>query len=492
MLFNSIDFLIFYPIILLILICVPKKARQISLLAGSYFFYMCWEPKYIILILISTLSTYLCAILIERTKMLNIKRIVLIGGLLVKLGILFGFKYLNFFFDTIGYISRTTPRHFNIILPVGISFFTFQALGYLVDCYRGTTKAEHNFITYALFVSFFPQLVAGPIERSGNLLGQLKDLSVKSRKEIYKVENVQEGLIMMCWGMFMKLVIADRVAIVVDNVYNNLNLYGTVGLLMAFLGFGLQIYCDFGSYSTIAIGAAKVMGITLMENFEAPYFATSVTSFWRRWHISLSSWCRDYVYIPLGGNRKGKARKLLNVFVVFLLSGLWHGANWTFVFWGALHGVFQIMESLLKPALHRLEDRFAVSKNSIGFVLCRAAVVTVAVDFAWVFFRASSFGEAYTFIDRMLTKPDWWVLSDNTIYTYGLDVMEMWILAISFLILTLVDFLRARRGLTLSNWLNRQFVVFRICFMLAIVLMTIVFGEYGPGFVSQQFIYFQF
>lgn len=492
MLFNSIDFLIFYPIILLILICVPKKARQISLLAGSYFFYMCWEPKYIILILISTLSTYLCAILIERTELRNMKRIVLVCGLLVNLGILFGFKYLNFFFDTLGYISHTTPRHFNIILPVGISFFTFQALGYLVDCYRGTTKVEHNFITYALFVSFFPQLVAGPIERSGNLLGQLKDLSVKSRKEIYKAENVQEGLIMMCWGMFMKLVIADRVAIVVDNVYTNPNLYGTVGLLMAFFGFGLQIYCDFGSYSTIAIGAAKVMGITLMENFEAPYFATSVTSFWRRWHISLSSWFRDYVYIPLGGNRKGKARKLLNVFIVFLLSGLWHGASWTFVFWGALHGSFQIVESLFKPALHRLEDRYSVNKKSLGFVLCRAAVVTVVVNFAWVFFRASSFEEAYTFISRMLTKPDWWVLSDSTIYTYGLDVMEMWILAISVLILAMVDFLRARRGLTLSNWLNGQYVVFRICFMLAIVLMTIVFGEYGPGFVSQQFIYFQF
>ncbi|WP_026523062.1 MBOAT family O-acyltransferase [Butyrivibrio sp. VCB2001] len=492
MLFNSIDFLIFFPIVLLLLWCVPKKVRLPWMLVCSYFFYMCWEAKYIVLILASTVITYLCAILMEKTSVLRNRKLIMLLCIVSNLGILFFFKYFNFFLDTIGYVSHSVPRHIDVLLPVGISFYTFQALGYTIDCYRGKTKAEHNFITYALFVSFFPQLVAGPIERSGNLLGQLKDLAIKERKDIYRIDNVQQGLIEMCWGMFMKLVIADRVAILVDNVYSNLNLYGSVGLLMAFFGFGLQIYCDFGSYSTIAIGAAKVMGIRLMENFDAPYFATSVTSFWRKWHISLSSWFRDYVYIPLGGNRKGKARKLINVFIVFVLSGLWHGANWTFVFWGAIHGILQIAENIAKPTLHKIEEKLGVNKNSFGFVLCRAAIVTVAVDFAWVFFRADSFSQAYTLIHRLFTKPDWWILSGDTIYSYGLDVNEMWILVAAVLLLTIVDFIRTRKGLTISQWLVGEFAVFRVCFILVVVLATIVFGEYGPGFESQQFIYFQF
>ena len=492
MLFNSIDFLIFFPIVLVVLWCMPKKARQLWMLFCSYFFYMCWEAKYLLLILASTLITYSCAILMEKTDLLRRKKLVMFLCIASNLGILFFFKYFNFFLDTIGYISHSVPRHISILLPVGISFYTFQALGYTIDCYRGTTKAEHNFITYALFVSFFPQLVAGPIERSGNLLGQIKGLSVKSRRELYQIEDVQQGLIEMCWGMFMKLVIADRVAILVDNVYSNLNLYGSVGLLMAFFGFGLQIYCDFGSYSTIAIGAAKVMGIRLMENFDAPYFATSVTSFWRKWHISLSSWFRDYVYIPLGGNRKGKARKLLNIFIVFVLSGLWHGANWTFVFWGAIHGLLQIIENLLKPLLHRVEDKLEVNKKAFGFVLCRAVLVTLAVDFAWVFFRADSFAQAFTFIKRLFTKPDWWILSGDTIFSYGLDIQEMWILAFAVLLLVIVDLVRTRKRLSISRWLIGEFAPFRICFVLALVLMTVLFGEYGPGFESQQFIYFQF
>ena len=492
MLFNSIDFLIFFPIVLVVLWCMPKKARQLWMLFCSYFFYMCWEAKYLLLILASTLITYSCAILMEKTDLLRRKKLIMFLCIASNLGILFFFKYFNFFLDTIGYISHSVPRHISILLPVGISFYTFQALGYTIDCYRGTTKAEHNFITYALFVSFFPQLVAGPIERSGNLLGQIKGLSVKSRRELYQIEDVQQGLIEMCWGMFMKLVIADRVAILVDNVYSNLNLYGSVGLLMAFFGFGLQIYCDFGSYSTIAIGAAKVMGIRLMENFDAPYFATSVTSFWRKWHISLSSWFRDYVYIPLGGNRKGKARKLLNIFIVFVLSGLWHGANWTFVFWGAIHGLLQIIENLLKPLLHRVEDKLEVNKKAFGFVLCRAVLVTLAVDFAWVFFRADSFAQAFTFIKRLFTKPDWWILSGDTIFSYGLDIQEMWILAFAVLLLVIVDLVRTRKRLSISRWLIGEFAPFRVCFVLALVLMTVLFGEYGPGFESQQFIYFQF
>lgn len=492
MLFNSVDFLCFFPIVLVVLWCLPKKARQLWLLVCSYFFYMCWEAKYVVLIIASTLITYLSAIIMEKTEAKGLRKLIMALCIASNLGILFFFKYFNFFLESIGYVSRTVPRHLDILLPVGISFYTFQALGYTIDCYRGNTKAEHNFITYALFVSFFPQLVAGPIERSGNLIGQIKDMAVKERSDIFKAESIQQGLIDMCWGMFLKLVIADRVAILVDGIYSNVYVYGSVGLLMAFFGFGLQIYCDFSSYSTIAIGAAKIMGIQLMENFEAPYLATSVTSFWRKWHISLSSWFRDYVYIPLGGNRRGKTRKLINVFIVFLLSGLWHGAKWTFVFWGAIHGILQIIESVTKPLLNRLENAFKVNKNTFGFLLCRAAVVTVVVDFAWVFFRAESFEQAFAFLRRLFTSPDWWILSGNTIYSYGLDIQEMWILVGAVAMLVIVDYIRARKHLTVSQWLGGEFVLFRMGFMLLIILATIVFGEYGPGFESKQFIYFQF
>ncbi len=492
MLFNSIDFLLFFPLVVIILWLIPARARQPWLLACSYFFYMCWEARYIILILGSTIITYVSALIMEKAGDQRKKKAVMILCIVLNLGILFFFKYFNFTLESISLITGRAPRYLDILLPVGISFYTFQALGYTIDCYRGVTKPEHNFITYALFVSFFPQLVAGPIERSTNLLGQIKRYDSISRRELIDWEQVRNGLILMCWGMFMKLVIADRIAIVVDNVYDNCNLYGSVGLLMAFFGFGIQIYCDFGSYSIIAIGAARIMGVKLMENFNAPYLASSITDFWRRWHISLSTWFRDYVYIPLGGNRKGKARKLLNVIIVFTLSGLWHGANWTFVFWGLVHGIIQVLETLLRPWLHRWEKKYQIDKSSFGFMMCRAAVVTVIADFAFIFFRADSFARAGDFIYRLINRPDFYLLSSDRIYTYGLDVQEMWILAFALLLLFAVDLIRARKGLTIDKWLSGQFVGFRILFVLLIIMMVIIFGEYGPGFDSKQFIYFQF
>lgn len=492
MLFNSIDFLLFFPIALLIYWSIPAKLRRLWLLLCSYFFYMCWNAKYIVLILGTTIVTYVCAILMEKIANTRAKKTVMAICILLNLGNLFFFKYFNFALDTISHITGAVPRHLNIILPVGISFFTFQALGYVVDCYRGDTRAEHNLITYALFVSFFPQLVAGPIERSGNLLGQIKELGMKTRKELVDWLQVRDGLILMAWGMFMKLVIADRVAIIVDNVYENVTSYGSVPILMAFFGFGLQIYCDFSSYSIIAIGAARVMGVKLMENFNAPYFATSITDFWRRWHISLSTWFRDYLYIPLGGNRKGCVRKYLNVLIVFTLSGLWHGANWTFVFWGMIHGLIQILENVMKPLLNKCEKKFGINNRTFGFNVFRAIIVTFIADFAWIFFRADSFGQARDFIKGLFIRQNWWALSTDEIYSYGLDAQEMWILAGAVVLLALVDYLKARKKITLDKWLGGQFVGFRIAFLLAIVISTIVFGEYGPGFDSQQFIYFQF
>ena len=301
MLFNSINFLVFFPVVVFIYFMIPKKCRYLWLLAASYYFYMCWNAKYVILIFSSTLVTWIAGWLVSVCK--THRKWMLGGSLLFNLGLLFFFKYFDFFWEAWGKVfsmvgGRLPDKPFDVLLPVGISFYTFQALGYMLDVYRGKIEPEKNFFRYALFVSFFPQLVAGPIERSDRLLRQIHFIE---RIDVWNYDNIAHGLMQMVWGLFQKMVIADRVAVIVDTVFGNYYIYGTVPLVIGAVGFALQVYCDFASYSSIAIGAAKVMGFDLMENFDTPYFARSISEFWRRWHISLSSWFRDYVYIPLGG-----------------------------------------------------------------------------------------------------------------------------------------------------------------------------------------------
>ena len=322
MLFNSYNFLIFFPIVTLIYFIIPQKTRYIWLLVSSYYYYMCWNAKYVLLIVFSTVVTYASGIVMERLRNSRIeqdqkekkmKQVILIS-IIINLAILFFFKYFGWCLDNISTVfkhSITLP--FDIILPVGISFYTFQALGYTIDVYRGDIRVERNILKYALFVSFFPQLVAGPIERSKNLLGQL-DCSAP-----FNYENVRSGLQLMLWGFFEKIVIADKVAIMVNTVYNNPGEYSGSTIAFATVLFAIQIYCDFGGYSHIAIGAARVLNITLMDNFKQPYFALSIKDFWRRWHISLSTWFRDYLYIPMGGSHCSKARKI-STYLSLLLS----------------------------------------------------------------------------------------------------------------------------------------------------------------------------
>lgn len=341
MLFNSIDFLIFLPIVLVIYYIIPMKYKHIWLLISSYYFYMCWNAKYVLLIFVSTVITYLSGILIDKVektwsdvdKLGKYKKLILALSFVSNLGILFYFKYINFTLDIATRvlskvnISMNVPV-FDVILPVGISFYTFQALSYSVDVYRGEVAPEHDFFRYALFVSFFPQLVAGPIERSKNLLTQLRE----PRK--FDFGYAFDGILLMLWGFFLKIVLADRIAIFVDTVYGDCEHYQGIYLIVATILFAVQIYCDFSGYSSIAMGTAKLLGIELMDNFNAPYLSTSVADFWRRWHISLTSWFKDYLYIPLGGSKKGSLRKYFNKMIVFMLSGLWHGAQLTFVVWG--------------------------------------------------------------------------------------------------------------------------------------------------------------
>lgn len=335
MLFNSYTFIFFFPVVMLVYFIIPKKTRYIWLLVSSYFFYMCWSVKYIILILISTIITWLSGRLMQG-RTINVKRIILAVSLLSNLGILAFFKYFNFFIENLNaLLSRIgveiINNPFSLVLPVGISFYTFQALSYSLDVYRGEIEPERNFFRYALFVSFFPQLVAGPIERSKNLLKQIDSLE---EIKVWNYARITHGMGIMLWGYFLKMVIADRLAILVDTVWNSYWQYGSCELIMAAVFFSIQIYCDFNSYSTIAVGAAEIMGINLMKNFDTPYFSRSIKEFWRRWHISLSIWFRDYVYIPLGGNRCSTLRKYFNLMVTFLISGLWHGASWTYILWG--------------------------------------------------------------------------------------------------------------------------------------------------------------
>ncbi|MBL4653924.1 MAG: MBOAT family protein, partial [Flavobacteriales bacterium] len=343
---------------------------------------MCWKAEYIILIAVSTIIDYIVAINIYKSKFKFIRKILLGISLVLNLGILFAFKYFNFFsqsiLDSFNYFNIFYDvDFFDLLLPVGISFYTFQTLSYTIDVYRGKSKPETHLGIFALYVSFWPQLVAGPIERSTHLIPQFH------QNHTFDYKRVVDGLRLMLWGFFKKIVIADRLAVYVNQVYNHPGWYDGFTVIFATVFFAFQIYCDFSGYSDIAIGSARIMGYDLMDNFNRPYFSKSIREFWSRWHISLSTWFRDYLYIPLGGNRVVKWRWHYNLFITFLISGLWHGANWTFIVWGGLHGIYLIVElktnSILEPVrnLNKWYSKFTMVLFTFGLVL-----------FSWIFFRA--------------------------------------------------------------------------------------------------------
>ena len=391
--FASIHFLIFFPCVFFLYYALPFRFRKYMLLAASYYFYMCWKPEFIVLILVSTAIDYFCGLGIAKHRDNRPRAKALLWvSMCANLGLLFFFKYFNFFGETLTALCRAVSIPFSaptldIILPVGISFYTFQTMSYTIDVYRGKLEAEHDFITFALFVSFFPQLVAGPIEKAKNLLPQLKT------EHPFSYEDAAYGLKLMAWGFFKKLVVADRLAaLFVDPVYQNLSAYTGGALVAATAAFAFQIYCDFGGYSDIARGCAKTMGIDLMVNFKAPYlFSKSISEYWHRNHVSLSEWFRDYVYISLGGNRKGPWKKMLFITITYFLSGLWHGAGWTFVVWGLLQALYLNIESLLGVG------KRSTPKNRILALFHGAAarLVTFALCcFSLIFFRADTMSDA--------------------------------------------------------------------------------------------------
>lgn len=494
MLFDSGEFIIFFPIVVLVYFCIPKRVKSIWLLVASYFFYMCWNAKYAILLFTSTLVTYLGGLLIEiakkgnfeEKKELYLKRTILIASLGINLMILFCYKYINIaieiFVSLAGRmgIDVNIPA-FDIVLPVGISFYIFQALGYLIDVYRDDIYAEKNLFRYALFVSFFPQLVAGPIERSKNLLKQLNNL------QKFDVNSAREGLLVMLWGYFLKLVIANRCAILVDTVYNSYEYYTGFQLVIANLMFALQIYCDFMGYSTIAKGAAKVLGINLMNNFEQPYFAKTIKDFWCRWHISLSSWFRDYVYIPLGGSRCSKVKKYRNVFFTFMISGLWHGASLTFVAWGTIHGIYQICEDLLKPFTEKIVTKYKMDLELFSWKLLRIMKTFILADIAWVFFRADTLYSAIYIIKASFDVSNLGLLLNDGLYQLGLNTRNMNILLFSSVFLFISSYMK-EKGIVVGEWLKKQNFIFRYGVYWGAVLLIIL----SLDIKGQEFIYFQF
>lgn len=471
MLFNSLDFLLFFPVVCIVYFLIRKtKYRNLFLLAASYYFYMNWEPIYAVLILTSTVLTYSCGLLVEKhTGQVFKQKVFLVTSLILNFGILFIFKYYNFINESIfGLLSlfeiKWSVPNMDILLPVGISFYTFQAVGYSIDVYRGTIKAEKNLFTYALFVSFFPQLVAGPIERAKNLLPQFHinhDL---------KFENVIEGVKLMIWGFFMKLCVADVLSEYVNATYNNVPNHNGSSLLLATFFFTFQIYCDFAGYSYIALGSAKVMGFNLMENFKRPYFSMSVKEFWRRWHISLSSWFMDYLYIPLGGSRVKFSRHMLNLFITFLVSGIWHGANWTFVLWGALHGTYLVLGIIFRKFIYEPKG------TTILFRILSTTFCFTLVAFAWVFFRANNVSDAFIIIGKLFTDlgP---LYMDKNVLTHGL-------LALMILILK-----ETKDNFDLNlNFMHSKHVIVRYASVAFLISYIILFGALYGG----QFIYFQF
>jgi alginate O-acetyltransferase complex protein AlgI len=399
--FDSIQFLVFFPIVIALYFIIPFKKRWILLLIASYYFYMCWRVDYIILIMISTIIDYICSNQMSKINLKQKRKKWLIISLISNLGILFGFKYFNFFSEEIQILFNHynifyEVPFFNVLLPVGISFYTFQTLSYTIDVYNNKTPAQKHLGVFAVYVSFFPQLVAGPIERSNHLLPQF----FKEHKFSY--DRVKSGLQKMLWGFFKKLVIANNLAILVNGVYNNVDNYTGAALLVATIFFTFQIYCDFSGYSDIAIGTARVMGFELRENFKRPYFSKSIQEFWQRWHITLSSWFKDYLYIPLGGNRVVKWKWYYNIIITFLLSGLWHGAEWTFIIWGALHGIYLVFSITLnspKKYLSEIIRKYSPKLNNIFDV----TITFILVAFAWIFFRANNLDDALYVIKNMLT-----------------------------------------------------------------------------------------
>lgn len=479
MLFNSIDFAIFFPVFFIIYWLVAKNItlRNILILGGSYLFYGWWDWRFLLLIIFSSAVDFIIGLQIAKETTKKTKKAYLLFSLCSNLGLLIYFKYANFFIDSFVQSFKffgggLDPITLNIILPVGISFYTFQTLSYTIDIYNNKIKPTKNALAFFSFVAFFPQLVAGPIERAKHLLPQFYV------KHTFNYQYARSGLLLMAFGLFKKMVIADRLGILVNQVYNDPTSYSGGALIIATIAFAFQIYCDFSGYSDIAIGASRTLGFDLMKNFDAPYFSKSITEFWRRWHISLSTWFRDYVYIPLGGSRKGEMRVYFNLFLVFVVSGLWHGAAVTFIIWGAIHGSIIVAEKAF------INWGLKVNRTMWFTSLFFNLFTFLIVCFAWIFFRANSLQDAIYFTKNLFNFNNKLVLEQ-----LGLPIHEFYAGLVAVFLLLIFDALH--RKYNAIKILNKIPWPLRQVFYVLVIFIIIIFGIYGENTV-QEFIYFQF
>lgn len=487
MLFNSLTFLIFLVCILSLYYILPYKYKWYLLLIGSCIFYMAWRIEFIFLILFSSFFNYYIGLLIEKYE--DKSKTILTTGLIINFLILFIFKYSIFinhsFMSIYNYFNISYPiKDFDIILPMGISFYTFQATSYTIDIYRKRYKAEKNILKVTLYIMFFPQLVAGPIERADNLLNQL---FLNHKFNIY---NISMGIKIMLIGYFKKIVIADRIAILVNTVYNSPYDYNGISFIIATIFFAIQLYCDFSGYSDIAIGCAKLFNINLMENFKSPYFSKSIKEFWTRWHISLSTWFKDYLYIPLGGNRKGIIRTYFNLMITFLVSGIWHGANWTFILWGGLNGFYQIIGDLKNRFLKSINFNIKNKYINSFFNIFRILITFSLICFSLIFFRANTVKDAFYIINNLFSD----IQNVNNIqYLYnisiqlGLNIFEILMATACIIILFIIEIFEYKQRIYIT--LNKLPFIIRFIFYYIITIIILSMGVFSN---AGQFIYFQF
>jgi len=483
MLFNSLSFAIFLPVVFVLYWYVANKslkAQNLLLLACSYFFYSCWDWRFLFLLIFSTLLDYFTGLKMSETQNQKIRKFWFWTSIIINLGFLAVFKYYNFFADSFAvaisnFGLKVNPGTLNIILPVGISFYTFHGLSYVIDIYKNRIKAEKNFIDYSLFVSFFPLLVAGPIERATHLLPQIK------QTRTFNYTKAVDGLRQILWGLFKKIVIADQCATFANIIFNHSNEYSGSTLLLGVLFFAFQIYGDFSGYSDIALGTARLFGIDLLKNFAFPYFSRDIAEFWRRWHISLSTWFRDYLYIPLGGSKGSNWFKIRNTLIIFLVSGFWHGANWTFIIWGLLNALYIIPSIIFKTNRNNLTS-VAQGKNWPSLREFLNMLLTFSlVGFAWIFFRSPSMGSAFNYINNIFSMS---LFSIPNFDANRIQVIQTILLIALFIIIEWRGRENEYAIATLGLGKKRNY---RMGFYMALVIAIFMFlGK------EQQFIYFQF
>jgi len=480
MLFNTIEFTIFIFITLPLYYLLPQKIKNIFLLLVSYIFYYFSGISSLLVLFIYTLLAYIAGIYISKNRP---KKIVLTICVLFYFLMLNYFKYLGLFSE----ILNLNLSINNIVIPAGISFYTFQIVAYLIDVYRGNIEPEKNYVSFFLYISFFPKLLVGPIENSKRFLKQINEDKVVNWNSFYR------GILFVLWGFFIKLCLADRIGMYVDTVYGDYTTYQGFYVLIAVILYSFQIYCDFLGYTYIARGLAIMMGFELMDNFNAPYFGLSVNDFWKRWHISLTSWFRDYLYIPLGGNRKGTSRKYINKLLVFLASGLWHGSSISFVLWGLINGVYVIVEEIMAPIQNTIESKLKTNKDSKLFNFIKNVRMFILITFAWIFFRSNTLSEAINIVKSIFACNNIQILFNGAILDkdLGLGAKNTLLLIPLITVLLVVDYCKRKNISIVDRILNMNFIL-RSIIIASLCLFVLLFGKYGLSIDMASFIYARF